>query len=245
MRRCLLCADDVFDPPYVAKRDGNTAVVVESFGPENRQEWKMLRTFGFSMREFLGKGKLAVVAVAATLALAESAKAAMMNGSFAVTVSPFVASTASYTASSFNLSAANLVTSGEMGTFATDVPALSDLTASITPITGLSSSPTSDAINSYFLFSSPDSTFATSGTTPVNRFEFNLATVTTLTSNAFSGTGTLVDLYGTYDPSPAEFTLSFSGPNTYSFTVATVPEPTTISLVAISLSALGLRRRRA
>ena len=206
----------------------------------------MLQRLGFSMRGIISSGKFAIAAAVASLALAGSAKAALMNGSFGVVVSPFAASTASFTATSFNLSAANLITSAEAGTFVSDVPALSDLTASTANITGLSASPTADPIASFFVFSSPDATFVTSGTTPVNRFDFNLATVTSVTSNSFAGTGTLVDaLGGVYDPTPAEFTLSFSGPSNYSFTVATVPEPTTISLVAISLGALGLRRRRA
>lgn len=106
-----------------------------------------------------------------------------------------------------------------------------------------------DPITGFFTFSAPD-TLVNSGTTPVDRFVFNLATITEAAYNSsqnadFSGTGTLVDTQGIYANTPAEFNLSFSGPSTYSFTLQAVPEPATISLVATGLLAtLAFRRRK-
>jgi hypothetical protein len=152
------------------------------------------------------------------------------------------------------LNAQNLITTAESGDFAAQVPSLSDLTAYSTTVTGLSTSPLADSIPNFFVFSQPDAIFGSSGTTPNNRFDFNLATITetsfTSTSVAsFTGTGTLVDTApsGAFDNTPAQFTLSFSGPSNYSFTFAatSVPEPTTLGLIATGLmGALSFRRRR-
>jgi len=197
-------------------------------------------------------GKMVLIAVAlAGLAFATAANASVMSGSMAVVVDPFAPSTASYTGSSVNLNAQNLITTGEQGTFLSEVPAHSDLTADSATITGLSTTPLADSIGDFFVFSTPDAILGTLGTSPNNRFDFNLLTITEASYTGpsagavFTGTGTLVDTQAVYSNTPAEFTLSFpDGGGNYSFTFATVPEPTTVGLIVTSLGALALRRRR-
>ena len=186
------------------------------------------------------------------LAFAHAATAAPMTGSMGVVVYPFGTPSDSFSASSLTLNAQNLITTAESGDFAAQVPSHGDLTAYSTTITGLSASPLADSIANFFVFSTPDAILATSGTTPNNRFEFNLSTITetgyvSTSVASFSGTGTLVDTLGAFDNTPAQFTLNFSGPSNYSFTFAatSVPEPTTLGLVTTGLvGALSFRRRR-
>ena len=186
------------------------------------------------------------------LAFTHAATAAPMTGSMGVVVYPIGTPSDSFSASSLTLNAQNLITTALSGDFATQVPSLSDLTANTTTITGLSASPLADSIPNFFVFSTPDAIFSTSGTTPSNRFEFNLATITetsyvSSSVASFYGTGTLVDSTAAFDNTPAQFTLSFSGPSNYSFSFAAtaVPEPTTLGLVATGLvGALSFRRRR-
>jgi hypothetical protein len=90
-----------------------------------------------------------------------------------------------------------------------------------------------------------------SGTSPLDRFDFDLATMaedsynSTTGAATFTGTGTLVDNAGTFTSSPADITINFSNAHTYTFTIATVPEPGTITLAVTGLlGALVLRRRK-
>lgn len=169
-------------------------------------------------------------------AFAGAANAQIFTGSMGVVANPFGTLTSSWTASTLTLNAINLITASEQGTFLALVPSHSDLTAYATTITGLSTSPTADSIPDFFVFSTPDAIFATSGTTPNNRFHFNLATITDVNPGSgvgvFTGTGTLVDTQGAYANTPAIFTLSFpDGGGTYSFTIAAVPEPSSFGLL--------------
>jgi hypothetical protein len=164
-------------------------------------------------------------------AFAGAANAQIFTGSMGVVANPFGTLTSSWTASTLTLNAINLITPSETGTFLAQVPSHSDLTAYATTITGLSTSPTADSIPDFFVFSTPDAFFATSGTTPNNRFDFNLATITDVGGGVFRGTGTLVDTQGAYANTPAQFTLSFSGAQNYSFTMAAVPEPSSFGLL--------------
>jgi hypothetical protein len=188
--------------------------------------------------------KSIVLGAVASLSLAASAFAAQMNGSIAV--SDFYGG-GSYGAGSYSLSATNLITGSPSGTFATAVPSLGDLTASTAPLSGIGSTPTIVSVPDYFLFSSPDATFSSSGSTPTNRFNFTLQSVEQTTPNSFSGAGTVYDSTGTYDPTPAIFNLSYSGPSNYSFTFAAtpVPEPATFGLIAMGIGGLAMCRRRA
>lgn len=171
-------------------------------------------------------------------AFAGAANAQIFTGSMGVVANPFGTLTSSWTASTLTLNAINLITPSETGTFLAQVPSHSDLTAYATTITGLSTSPTADSIPDFFVFSTPDAFFATSGTTPNNRFDFNLATITDVGGGVFRGTGTLVDTQGAYANTPAIFTLSFpDGGGTYSFTMAAVPEPSSFGLL---IGGLGL-----
>jgi len=179
--------------------------------------------------------KLQLLAALASLAFVTAANAQIFTGSMGVVVDPFVTPTSAYTASSLTLNGLNLITTSETGTFAALVPAHSDLTAYTTTITGLSASPLADSIPNFFVFSTPDAFFATSGTTPNNRFGFNLVTIAETSAGVFSGTGTLVDTTAAYANTPATFTLSFSGAQNYSFTLAAVPEPTTTMIVGACL----------
>jgi hypothetical protein len=134
-------------------------------------------------------------------------------------------------------------------------------TLSTAAITGLSSTSLTltTPIQDYFEFSVPGLPGST-GTTPANRFDFELTSITeTFSSSAtgdFSGTGVLTDSTGAFDPTVATFTLAVSGgPGTVdgqSFTLTAtgeaVPEPSSWALGMLAFGAiglLGLRQRRA
>jgi hypothetical protein len=191
----------------------------------------------------LGCAKIVAIGILPCLAMAAAADAAPLTGSMGVVESPFEVPTSSYTSSSVTLNADNLITTALTGDLATQVPAHSDLTAYSSTISGLSTSPLTDSIANFFVFSSPDSTLATSGTTPTNRFDFNLATISEPVLGTITGTGTLVDTTGAFGSAPASFSVGFSGPNNYSFTLSTTPEPASLSVLAFAGISL-IRRRR-
>jgi len=190
--------------------------------------------------------KAAIVSVFTALGLAGAALGAQVNGD--LSVSPYGGG--SSTSSSLTLYGQNIifVATGDFGTLGA---ADSDLTASTVTVSGLSTTPTAEAIPDYFVFASPDAFFGGSGTTPSNRFDFELTSLTETSFNgalgaSYSGAGIVTDTASVYDPTPATFTIGFSSPSNYSFTFGTVaPEPTSLGLAAISLGALTTRRRRA
>jgi hypothetical protein len=197
----------------------------------------------------LSARKAAIVSSFAALSLAGAAFGAQVNGGLAV--SPIGGGSA--TSSSLTLQGSNLITQAT-GDFLTLGAIVSGLTASTSTVSGLSTTPTAESIPDYFVFASPSvfpPPFDGPGTTPSNRFDFDLTSLTETAYNAavgvssFSGAGTITDSAGVYDPTPATFTIGFSSPSNYSFTFNTVvPEPTTLGLAAISLGALMMRRRR-
>ncbi len=132
----------------------------------------------------------------------------------------------SFTSSSLTLSPSSLIIA-ESGIFASLVPNFGALTSDTGTLTGLSAAPTTEDINDFFVFSTPESSFGFPGTTPNNRFEFDLATLSEVSCSQtadFVGTGTLVDAAGVYANTPAYFDLSFSAEGNYSFALATIPE---------------------
>lgn len=152
--------------------------------------------------------------------------------------------------SPMSLFATNFITAAT-GDFAGIVPNNSLLTPYVGTISGLSTTPLAVSINNYFVFSSTGVEGLVQGTTPINRFEFNLATITEESYNpttgaaTFTGTGTLVDSTGAFSSSPANFTVDFTTANFYTLSLETVPEPATLSLAAAGLlGALVLRRRK-
>ena len=196
--------------------------------------------------------KLLLLVAAASLVFAVAATAqdppAMGAGSFGV--SDFYGG-GSASATTLALFPRALITEAVEGSFVGLGLPLSDLTAYSATISGIGSTPTIENINDYLVFATPDASFGGSGTTPNNRFEFNLATLQYLGDGggaySFAGQGTLVNTAGAYANSPASMTVSFSGPGNYSFTFAVVPEPGTFALVGISMLLAGCvaRRRRA
>jgi hypothetical protein len=175
----------------------------------------------------------------------------MMSGSLDVADYPVGGS---FTSSSLTLTTPSLITS-ETGIFSSLVPNLSDLISDTGTLTGLSDTPTTENINNFLVFSTPSS-LEGQGTTPNNRFEFDLSTLSEIayTGNpetaAFYGTGTLVDTSGIYASSPADFTVSFSGEGNYSMILAVtaIPEPARYGICAGILAFLpvlfGLLRHR-
>lgn len=157
-----------------------------------------------------------------------------------------------FTSTSLSLDVANVVSpfpGGETGTFLSTVPAGSEVTGDSTLISGLSSTAVTENVSDFLVFASQGPFLSGTGTTPANRFAFDLTSLSE-TYNAstglanFVGTGTLVDDQGVYANTAAELFLGFSGPNTYSFTVQAVPEPGTLTLLVAGLGMLPLLRRK-
>jgi len=195
----------------------------------------------------LSARKIAIVSALAALGAVGAARGAEVNG--ALTDNPIGSGSA--TSSSLTLAGSSVmfVATGDFLTLGVEN---SDLTASTATVSGLSTTPAAEAIPDYFQFASAGP-LGGSGTTPPNRFDFELTSLTETAYDgaptyvsSFSGAGIITDTADVYDPTPATFTLGFSGASNYSFSFNTVvPEPTTLGLAAISLGALAMRRRRA
>lgn len=152
--------------------------------------------------------------------------------------------TGSYTASSLTLDSANFTEPGSAtGTFYDAVPNGTFVTAFASNISGLSSvAETISAAN--FLQIGTSGYFGSTGTTPNNRFDFDLQSLAESAPGDFSGTGTLVDTSGSYSDTSAEMLLSFSSANNYSFTLQVVPEPGILSLLMAGLGFVPFFRRK-
>ncbi|HEY1787222.1 MAG TPA: hypothetical protein VGJ73_03660 [Verrucomicrobiae bacterium] len=150
--------------------------------------------------------------------------------------------TGSYTGSSLELDNLNYTQPflPPTGMFVATVPEGTEVYAYSSQITGLSSTPVTESISDFLVIGGAGPT-GSPGTTPLDRFDFNLQTLEESSSQpgGFIGEGTLIDTQGTYANTPAELVINFtpSSPN-YSFTLTAtpVPEPATFSLLA----ALGL-----
>lgn len=180
--------------------------------------------------------KTQAMMLAGIIITAGAAQAQSINGGIAV------GGTGSYTSSSLTLNATQLVESstGDLST----ADSLSYATASTATVSGLSSTALTltSPIADFFEFSTagiPGST----GTTPGDRFDFELTSLSEVTSGltSFYGSGILSDSTGALQSSPATFTMTFSGPNSESFSLDTVatPEPSSWVLAAIACGALG------
>lgn len=156
--------------------------------------------------------------------------------------------TGSYTASSLMLDASNYTEPfSASGTFASTVPNGTEVFAYSSDITGLSTTLQSESIADFLVIGGAGpSLFGSPGTTPVDRFDFNLQSLQENSDGDFTGYGTLVDnaTTGAYANTEAEVLLSFSGPNNYSFTLQAVPEPASITLLFAGLGMLPFIRRK-
>jgi hypothetical protein len=182
------------------------------------------------------------------LALAAVANAQSFTGSIGIQEDS--SQTGSFTASSLTMDILNYTEPGSgTGTFAPPtVPIGTEAFGTNITISGLSLTPKTVNINDFVVIGGPGPALVGSpGTTPVDRFDFELQTLaeTNPTIGDFIGTGILTDTGGTYSPTSAELLLSFSGVNNYSFTLEAVPEPATLTLAAVGLlGALAFRRRK-
>lgn len=116
--------------------------------------------------------KLRFAVLAASLAFVSAANAALMSGSFG-TADVYGGGSAS--AGTLTMFPKVLMNGSEQGIFIG--LALSDVTAYSGTISGIGTAPTIENITDYLSFASPDATYGGTGTTPVNRYEFNLATL--------------------------------------------------------------------
>jgi hypothetical protein len=187
-------------------------------------------------------------------ALATVANAQSFTGQ--VGVQEDASQNAAFTTSSLTMDISNWTEpSSGMGTFATPtVPngteAYVNTSTLDNTINGLSSTPETLNISDFVIIGGlGPAAFGSPGTSPNNRFDFELQTLSedyvSSTVAYFTGTGILTDTQNDYSPTSAEFLLSFSGVNNYSFTLQAVPEPATLSLTAVGLlGALVFRRRK-
>lgn len=178
----------------------------------------------------------------AGLAFTGSANAAFqLNGSFGT----FNLGGGAYSSTSLTLVANNYVNTSIAGDFVSILPAFSLVTADSVQINGIGSTPTSFPIPNFFQIASSDS-LGGAGTTPTpNQFDFDLASLEYLGLGDFYGAGTLIDTTGDYAPSPAYFTVAFSGTGTYSFYFTSasdlaIPEASAYGICAGALALIPL-----
>jgi hypothetical protein len=155
-----------------------------------------------------------------------------------------------YTASSLTLDNLNYTEPliPATGMFGTTVPEGTEVYAYSSEISGLSSTPKTESISDFLVIGGPGpAPFDSLGTTPNDRFDFELQTLEESASQpgGFIGEGTLTDTTGQYSPTPAELAINFTPSSAnYSFTVTAVPEPATLTLALAGLGVLPFLRRK-
>ena len=156
--------------------------------------------------------------------------------------------TGAFTDTSLTLDALNFTEPGSATeTFDGTVPDGTEVTAYSTTISGLSSDLAPVSISDFLeIGTAGPVAFGSPGTTPTNRFDFNLQYMaeTDAVDGEFIGYGTLVDTQGDYADTPAELALSFSNADTYSFVLEAVPEPATLTLLLGGVGMLPFLRRK-
>ena len=177
--------------------------------------------------------KLHVLTLIAALALTSAAHAQNFTGGVAI------GGDGSYSSTSLSFGATDLYESGD-GTFAPLGFGL--VTTANGSITGLSGTNT-------LTLSAPLPTFEiSSSTTPANEYDFEITDVTPQsTAGVFTGDGLFVDTQNVLTTTPATYTLSFSGPASYSFSadvVQAAPEPASWALGLVAIALIGVLRRR-
>lgn len=154
--------------------------------------------------------------------------------------------TGSFTSSSLTLDPVNITQPlNASGDFQSTVPYGTDVTAYSLTISNLTSSLQALSISD-FLEIGTAGEFGSAGTSPPNQFDFNLQSLeeTDPVNGNFIGYGTLVDTTGTYADAQVMLDLSFVNPDTYSFTLDTVPEPATYALLLAGIGLLPFLRRK-
>lgn len=173
--------------------------------------------------------------------------AAQGNFSGVLSVQEDATQTGAYTSSTLTLDNLNYTEPFALptGMFVTTVPEGTEVYAYSTTISGLSSTPQTENITDFLQIGGPGPT-GSPGTTPVDRFDFNLQTLEESSSQpgGFIGEGILTDTQGSYANTPAELTINFSTASNYSFTLTATPEPATLTLVLAGLGMLPLLRRK-
>jgi hypothetical protein len=191
--------------------------------------------------------KKLIVICAVILSLTGIANAQFLSGSITASLDQGGRGAAAI-GSSLSLGPTNVIQSVTAG-FAALVPLNGVIFGNSETINGLSTTPLADSINNYLVFSS-SLPFTNDGTTPVDRFDFDLQTITEDSFSAgtgaalFSGTGTIVDTTGAFQNTSGLLTVNFSAPGTYTLALQAVPEPATVGLVATGLIGLWALRRR-
>jgi hypothetical protein len=198
--------------------------------------------------------------------IATHAQQLTLNGSFAMNLIGRQPNPVGYSSSSLEMGHTNYITSTD-GAFTNLINYGDEVLAYTNLLSSISSSsahPTVESITNYLVFSAPFALEGGTGSTPANRFVFDLSSIYTSggTYASFYGSGTVIDKSGTYAPTVAQIILSFSsragfsGENySLSFDATGVaapspnppsptPEPGTIALAGLGAASLGLFRHR-